>query len=284
MMTRYLAVAIALLGACVDQSPEPATPDSVSDGKADGAGSLPAACGGTTVHTSTIPDYSVLAPKLYEPLRVVTTLGRVWKGSVSFELDAYACYDTYGGIHGAAWSVIDGANHTVPFTSPHQQFRGVTLPVTIKAAGVSETGYYPANICQPGAMIKNIRFETIGTSCLPGVSVRDLFLPSSTRDISYALGEDFEPTTVTFSAEAKLFDNYTVPECHDVRIGSPQYVDDFIVLTAASPSSAGDVTFHTPVWVGSNTECVSSQLDPRESPDADFEVTFSTIVLGPPGG
>ncbi len=239
-------------------------------GKADSY--WPAACGGTTVHRSTIPDYRVVAPGIGQPRKLLTTLGKVWKGKVSFDFTPGYCYDQWGKpVDAPSWQVTDGAGRLLPFgTSRTTEYRNVTLPVTITAAG--STHNYTGAFCAPPGDIQNVKFETVGTACIAGPTVRSNYWP---QYIHATVGADFEPTTMTYSASSTIYDNWAAPECNELRINEQK-------LTQTTPTLTS-ITTRSPLRIATYKTCITSQLDPREAEDADFDVRVGAIVLGVPG-
>jgi hypothetical protein len=264
---------------CAELDDESPNTDPVDDsGKGDGPSDLVApSCGGTEVHTSTIADRRLYAPNVNQPTTLLTTLGKGWTGSVSFELGAFSCADVNGGQHYTQFIVEDGNGQHFSLIGGYESFANLKLPVKISAPGVSGGGFY-GHLCAPSATVKQIRFTTIGTSCLPARVARPRFTTYSSEKL-FTIGEDTHPTMMTFSAKAQFYANYTAPECAKIILAGGA---DWVVLTAAHPATAGLAQLRSPISVYAYPTCQSSRLQPPEATDADFKLTMSPVALGVP--
>lgn len=275
-------------------------------GDAGSPGALPSpSCGGTAAH------HVVLTDRQYRPddddlQDFAQGFGQgIWKGSVSFDLG------TFGGCTGPSNTTeygslrVDdgvGGQTTVgggPFAT--HQFSSLTLPVTISPLGACGWEHATAS---------RIVYDTIGTPCLPGGTVRDRLLAEAEsgstvhvligrhRDApprdgltvrsSTWLNKELRGSQLTFSARAKFYQNTTAPQCAAIHIVSPYMPQtnpsgpQTLVLTAASPTTAGLLTMTAPLFIQAISTCTGSKLPTPEAADADFELELSPIAVGEP--
>jgi hypothetical protein len=238
----------------------------------------PTNCGASIAATSTGANQALTISR--NATKTLATLGAGQVGSASFRLQVPSCADYYGGHHYARFEVFDGNGTMFQNTFGTREYQNLVLPVTIKATGITESGYFygAANDCPVTALLESVAYTTTKVSCLDSKTITAKFQNVGSQPLQ-KLAENVAPgTTVTFSAQAKFFDNYRAPSCAQILIAGRT---SSFTLSRAKPATDGVVQLDAPLRVSAIPTCQSSLKSPAENATADFALDVSKIALGP---